>query len=261
MVLLLSVFLTAFIFSMFGLGGGLFYMPIFMFFCKSPQEASLLSFLCIFVTAGSSALRYYRAKSVDGRLVIFLGIPLSVMIFVSGFVVSRLAAPYLKLILGSVLCFAGILLAQPRPRWVWSGGIYRFLRQYFPHRDFTFHPAVLSPLAGLAGFSCGLAGIAGGVFEIPMMAGLLRVSAPVAVGTSSVAVLLSGFLGAVSRISFLSVPFSMNVWLVGGILLCAFLGAQLGPQVSLNINRDVFKRVCGFVIFVIGLYYAVHILL
>ena len=86
------------------------------------------------------------------------------------------------------------------------------------------------------------------------MVGILRVSAHVAVATSSAIIVLASLSGWIGRVAFQSVAFNISVeFLI--ILLCAFLGAQIGPRISLNVNKVIFKKICGLFIVLIGILY------
>jgi len=75
MLIAISVFFIALVFSMFGMGGGLFFMPLFLLFFDSFKEASTLSFLCILVTSFSAMITYHQKKLIDWKLLGYLGIP------------------------------------------------------------------------------------------------------------------------------------------------------------------------------------------
>ena len=62
------------------------------------------------------------------------------------------------------------------------------------------------------------------------LVGILRVSAHVAVAASSAIIVMVS-------------------------LLCAFLGAQIGPRLSLNVNKVGFKKICGIFILLIVILY------
>ena len=99
-----------------------------------------------------------------------------------------------------------------------------------------------------------MAGVAGGVFDIPLIVGILRVSAHVTVATSSAIIVLASLSGWIGRVASHGVAFSVSAkFLI--ILVCAFLGAQIGPRISLNVNKVAFKKVCGLFIILIGLLY------
>lgn len=259
-MLFLSVFLIALIFSMFGLGGGLFYMPVFMLFFDDPQKAAFLSFLCILVTAGSSAFKYYKLRNIDWRLVFFLGIPLIVMVFVSGFVGDFFNKRWIMCILSGTLILAGFSLMMPVRILDFLSRISRFLHKILPCKNFSFHPLIASPLAACVGFFCGISGVAGGVFEVPMMVGFLRVSPHLAIGTSSVIVFLSGVFGVMSRFSFLTREFNVEPITLVGILIAVFAGAYTGPSLVVRINKRILKKVFGAFIVLIGLYYIFRVI-
>ena len=99
-----------------------------------------------------------------------------------------------------------------------------------------------------------MAGVAGGVFDIPLMVGILRVSAHVAVATSSAIIVMAAFSGWIGRVVSHSLAFNVSAELLI-ILLCAFLGAQIGTRIALNVNKVVFKKIRGLFIVIIGILY------
>ncbi len=240
---------------MFGLGGGLFYMPVFMLFFEDPHTAALLSFLCILLTSGSSAIKHFKVKNVDLRLVGFLGIPMMVMVFVSGFFVHSIDQELIARILGMTLVLAGLALSFPLKTLNFLSWVSKYFYKVWPDKDFPFHPFLATPLAAILGFFCGVSGVAGGVFEIPIMIGFLRSSPHLAVGTSSLIVFLSGFLGVMSRFCFSSESFQIDRIALIFILIVVFVGAQIGSMISIRINKKVFKKICGIFIMLIGFYY------
>ena len=86
------------------------------------------------------------------------------------------------------------------------------------------------------------------------LVGILRVSAHVAVAASSAIIVMASLSGWIGRIVFHSVAFNVSAkFLI--ILLCVFLGAQIGPRLSLNVNKVGFKKICGiFIVLIVILY-------
>jgi len=240
---------------MFGLGGGLFYMPLFLLFFGSPQEASCLSFSCIIVTAATSAFIYVRKRVVDLRLLGFLGLPLVAGVFLSGFWVNRTQDSIVLLILSTVLICAGLVMFFLPKGKVLSSQIIQRVKEKFPDKEYYFHPALLSPGMVFIGFLCGAAGVAGGVFEVPIMVLVLGVPAHRAVGTSAAVVFCSGLLGVLGRLTGGCLLFSFFPGFIFKVILAAFLGALLGPLISLKVHRLSFKKICGIIIFMIGIIY------
>jgi len=254
MLIGISVFFIALIFSMFGMGGGLFYMPLFLLFFDSFREASTLAFLCILVTSFSAMIAYHQKKLIDWRLLIYLGIPLATSIFVTGFLLKFATVDFLKIVFGVTLFLAGILMSFPFHNHSFSGKLHTAHQRLCADNRYSVSPMLLSPLTFTIGLFAGMAGVTGGVFDIPLMVGILKVSTHVAVATSSAIVVLTAFSGWIGRIISHSVAFNGSAELLI-MLLCAFLGAQIGPKISLNVDKKIFKKMCGIFILLIGVVY------
>lgn len=246
----LSVFFIAMVFSMFGMGGGLFYMPLFLLFIDSFREASTLSFLCILVTTFSATLAYHRENLIDWRLVKYLGIPLVVMIFIAGFAIKLADVVFLRTVLGLILFLGGIFMIFP----LHGHKILFGPAKLFPDKKYRIAPLALAPLSLAIGFFSGMAGVAGGVFQIPLMVGVLRTTAHVAAASSSAILVLAAISGISGRFfsNNLNIDYNLELSI---ILACAFLGAQIGPQLSLKLNKKSFKKACGIFVLLIGIFY------
>ena len=246
----ISVFLIAMVFSMFGMGGGLVYMPLFLLFIGSFREASVLSFLCILVTGFSSMIAYNREKLIDWKLVKHLGIPLIVAIFISGFILKTTEIVLLRIILGATLFLGGGLMIYP----LYKRKIPNRQVQHFPNRKYRIEPVILSPVSLAIGLLSGIAGVSGVVYQIPLMTNVLGLPPHVAAASSSAILILASISGVLGRIfsNNLDVRIDLRLLLV---LVCAFIGAQIGPQISLKLNKQVFRKVSGIFILIIGLFY------
>jgi len=254
MLIAISVFFIALVFSMFGMGGGLFYMPLFLLFFNSFQEASALSFLCILITSFSAMIAYQQKKLIDWKLIGYVGIPLAASIFITGFLLKCILMGFLTIIFSVTLLFAGILLLFSFNNHSSIDKRYTQSQKLDANKKYRVLPITVSPLAFVIGLFAGMSGVAGGVFDIPLMVGILRVSAHVAVATSSAIIVMASLSGWIGRVVSHGITFSVSAkFLI--ILLCAFLGAQIGPRISLNVNKVLFKKLCGLFIILIGLLY------
>jgi len=250
LIIFISVFVVALVFSMFGMGGGLIYMPLFLLFIDNYKVASILSFSCISVTAFTAMSVYHREKLIDWTLFGYLGVPLVVMVFLTGVIINIVPILFIKVILGMTLGFAGILMVFTNNNLSISGV---FAKKY------QYPPIYFSPATAAIGILSGMSGVAGGVFEIPLMTTILHVPAHTAVATSSAIVFVASILGFTGRIianhQNIDIHFS---WIVC-ILFCAFLGGRLGPKISLNISKQKFKKFCGVFVLFIGIYYILQV--
>jgi len=254
MFITISVFFIALVFSMFGMGGGLFYMPLFLLFFDSFKEASVLSFLCILVTSFSSMSAYQQKKMIDWKLIGYIGIPLAASIFITGFLLKCTPMVFLTIIFGFTLLFAGIVMSISFNNHSSLNKRYTALKKLNYNKKYNISPIFVSPLAFVIGLFAGMAGVAGGVFDIPLMVGILKISAHSAVATSSAIIVLASLSGWIGRVVSHDAAFNVSAeFLI--ILLCAFLGAQIGPRISLKINKVVFKKICGIFIGLVGMLY------
>jgi len=229
-------------------------MPLFLLFFDSFQEASALSFLCILVTSFSAMFAYYRKNLISWKLMGYLGIPLAASIFITGFLLKCAPVAFLKIIFGVTLLFAGILMSLSFNNHSYLNKRYTTFQKLNANKQYCVSPLIVSPLTFVIGLFAGMAGVAGGVLDIPLMVGILRVSAHVAVATSSAIIVLAAFSGWIGRVVSHGLTFNISTELLI-ILLCAFLGAQIGPRISLNLNKVIFKKICGIFIVLIGVLY------
>jgi len=221
-------------------------MPLFLLFIENYKFASVLSFLCIGVTTFAAMSVYHKEKLIDWTLVKYLGLPLVAMVFLTGFMLKAVSLLWVKFILGLTLVLAGSLMIFAKqnvssPKALAEG--YRYA------------PVFLSPVALVIGAFSGMSGVAGGVFEIPLMTAVLRVPAHKAVATSSAIVFLASVLGLAGRIVANHQNIDIQPDLLFYILLCAFGGGRIGPKISLKVSRQKFKKICGVFVFMIGIYY------
>jgi len=227
-------------------------MPLFLLFINGFRAASTLSFLCICVTSISSMTAYHRAGVIDWKLVKYLGFPLVISMFMSGYVLKTADTDLLKTVLGMALLLGGAFMLlpfdQPQPS---------LNRAEIPtdRSKYLVRPILLTPVSLIIGFLCGTAGVAGGVFEIPLMIDILGVSPHVAAATSSAILVLASVSGISGRIISNNLRISVNLEMLL-VLVCVFLGAQTGPRISLKMDKQVFKRICGIFVLLLGLYYA-----
>ena len=104
------------------------------------------------------------------------------------------------------------------------------------------NPSALSPLTMCVGLLCGISGVAGGVFEVPIMIGLLGTGSHVAVATSSAIVCLASLLGIAGR----GFSFSQEVPAIKRLVhsCCHFFRARRRqvrrPRLSVQVSRPVF---------------------
>lgn len=228
-----AVFALAVPFSMVGQGGGSTYVPILLMTGMGMHESSTTSLFMIMLASIASTLVFGRKKTVDWKL-LFAIVPFAIVgSFAGGYVAQWVSSIALKAIFIAVLGVAAFFMLRPAtegkrpdfmPAW------YCWDRTCGEHQ-YQIAMGVLIPATILVGFISGLIGVGGGLFLLPMLMLLFGCPTRVAIGISSTYVgitALPGFLGHLMG----GDPF--NVWIALPLSAAAFIGASLGPVISLR---------------------------
>jgi uncharacterized protein len=103
----------------------------------------------------------------------------------------------------------------------------------------------------LAGFLSGTIGIGGGVLFVPTMTVVFRVTQAVAQGTSLVAIVPTAIVGGFTHLTEGNVQVQPAVWMGGG----GVVGAIIGAVVAVEVPGSILARVWGafLVVFAIRL--------
>jgi uncharacterized membrane protein YfcA len=242
LVLLFFIFLMASaVFSMFGQGGGAFYVPMLLALSVPMYVAATTSQVLIMVVSFSSMLVFARARTVDWKLVLLIEPPTNIGAFLGGYLSPYFPAGFSK------LCFAGVLLigayymyrppgaaaesrAGPNRWWLW--------RREGVAVPYTINVLLLVPIMVLAGFVAGMLGVGGGLLKVPAVVVLGGVPMSIAVGSSSLMIgvtALTGFAGHLLRGHF---DLRLTLILAAGVLI----GSQVGPRFSVKTDQARLKK-------------------
>jgi hypothetical protein len=254
----LAVMALAVPFSMVGQGGGSTYVPILLMAGMDMYEASTTSLFMIMLASISATLVFGRRKTVDWKL-LFSIVPLAILgSFAGGYVAQFVPSLVLKVIFAIVLAIAAFFLLRPAtegqcpsfmPRWkLWDRtcGEYRY----------QISLGVLIPAVALAGFIAGMIGVGGGLFVLPMLMLLFGCPTRIAIGVSTTYVgitALPGFLGHLLG----GDPF--NIWVALPLAAAAFIGARLGPIISLRTSVPKLRIILAIVLIALAVWMVVKL--
>ena len=242
-----AVFALAVPFSMVGQGGGSTYVPILLMTGMGMHEASTTSLFIIMLASIASTLVFGRKKTVDWGL-LFAIVPFAIVgSFAGGYVAQWVSSIALKVIFIAVLGVAAFFMLRPategkRPDFMPSWYCWdRTCGEY----KYQISMGVLIPAIALVGFIAGLIGVGGGLFLLPLLILLFGCPTRIAIGISSTYVgitALPGFLGHLLG----GDPF--NVWIALPLSAAAFVGASLGPLISLRIGVPKLRIILAVVL-------------
>ncbi len=249
-ILIVTFLCVSLFFSMLGMGGGMFYVPILLF-AKTPiHDAAAISLSLILATSLSAMFVFLKNKLVDWKLAAIIDPPTDIMAFVGGYYSAYFSETTLQAILSCVLIVAGIFMIKkgsPKPLcpkqktwWCWD--------RNFNGQNYRVNLLLTLPITAGIGVLSGMLGITGGVIKLPLMVLFCGVPMDIAIATSTVMVAITAFFGLSGHIMAGQFDLSM----IAPLALAAFIGGQIGSRLSIKSDKAKLKKVFGFVLMAIA---------
>jgi uncharacterized protein len=237
-------FLIGLFVTMFGGGGGFFYVPLLTILFHIPiQVAIATSLASIIPTVIVGSCSHYTRGNVDLPTGLAFGIAGIAGALAGSFISTLIPPPALKRLFG----IAMILLVLPI--------VFRTIK-----KNDADHPREPRPVPNRRRMSVGvsfglLSGIMSGLFGVsgtaPVISGLYLLHLPVqtVIGTSVFVLLFNAFSGLFGHLAFGHIDLTLILLLGGG----AALGSCIGPKLLGRIKNDLLERIYGvlFVVFVV----------
>jgi uncharacterized membrane protein YfcA len=253
LILLFFIFLVvSTLFSMLGQGGGAFYVPMLLAVSVPFYVAAATSQVLIMVVSLSSMLVFAKAKMLDWKLVLLIEPPTNLGSFLGGYLSDYIPSYVAK------LCFAGVLLIgayfmykpvkeQAHPA---SDGHWWKWHRTGVAEPYTINVLVLAPIMIAAGFVAGMLGVGGGLVKVPAVVLLGGVPMKIAVGSSSLMIGITALTGFVGHLLQGHFDLKLTAALAVGVLI----GSQIGPRLSVRIDRRRLKKFFSVLLFAIALW-------
>lgn len=255
-LLIVILFLAAFVASFFGVGGGVLYTPFQLWLGVRFQEAAATSLLLILITSISSTIVYRHSHRVDWSLALVLEIPTTLGAYLGGILSRWLSTYLLASILVLILIIAAWIMIRPLHLQdaFWTHIERKEVSKWFWQRNWEgkMHSLDLRyvfPIMFVVGALISSVGISGGVLKIPLMVLLFKVPMSIAVGSSAFMVGLTataGFLGhaTVGDVNWQAVLF---------LALPIFIGAQIGSRLSVHLQTQKLRGLYGWFLLLVAL--------
>ncbi len=243
-----------------GIGGGIFYVPIFLFLGYNYPEAATTSLFLITITGFSAFTRFRKEKMVDWKLAVVMETFTDLGAFTGGLLAAKFHPFILKIILGVLLIIAAYFMAIPKTN---KKSTIHLLNNFgLWHRQFHGYQYSISlpliiPTTFIVGFLAGMLGIAGGVFKIPIMILWFNIPAKIAIATSSLMVSLTGLMGLAGHLTHTHIDWQLAIIL--GITV--FIGGQIGSRISIKLPEKKVTLVLSIVTGVIGAFMIIKTLM
>lgn len=243
-VLLYAVVLTfviAFIFSMFGQGGGSLYSPVLILLGYLVLVATSTSLFLNLITSLSAGYIFYKNKMIDFKASLLFVPGIGLGAFIGGALSKFVETVYLLWLFVIFLSVVGARMIYT----YWEKG-----KTEGPcPQGLSANMKVLIVLFSFAvGFISGLLGVGGGVLIVPFMVYLCKYPAKFAAGSSHLIISFSAFFGIVGHAAFHSLD--LQLMAVTGIVV--FIGGNLGARVSMKLKGQKIKAGLGLIMWALA---------
>ncbi len=259
LVLLLLIAIGAGIIgALFGLGGGIIFVPVLtIIFGQDAVTAAAASLVGIVATSTGSSSGYVKKGLSNIRFGMMMEITTTIGAIAGAIIATYLENWVLLVIFSVVMLYSGFKMAMSPEKIITESGENN--RMTFSYSD----PAsgvtdqqytVKSVRSGMAlctvaGAVSSMTGVGGGSIKVPLMNIYMHIPVKVASATSSYMIGITAFSGAV--IYF--IQGAIDYQIAAAVAVGAYIGANIGTWVSSKVNAKAIKRYMSVVFFAIAI--------
>ncbi len=242
LVAVIFAFVIAFVFSMFGQGGGSVYSPMLILLGYATLLSTSTSLVLNLITSLSAGYIFYRNKMIDYK---------ASFLFVPGIIIGAFTGGYLsKYVDSTVLLWLFVVFL--------IGLGARMLYTYWekgsdaqhPPADLSVNMYVLIVCFSLAvGIISGLLGVGGGILIVPFMVYVCKYPTKFAAGSSHLIISFSALAGILGHAS----SHELDVQLMAVTGLAVLIGGNLGARYSMRFKSKVIKAGLGLLMWILAI--------
>ena len=236
LIAMILAFVVAFVFSMFGQGGGSVYSPLFILLGYSILLSTSTSLVLNLITSISAGYIFYRKKMIDFRTSLIFAPGISLGAFAGGALSKYFNTGFLLGLFVIFLVVVGVRMIIS----YWEKGEVE--AKSLPKLSTAM--LILIAIFGLVvGFIAGLLGVGGGIFIVPFMVYVCKYPTKVAAGSSHLIIsfsALSGILGHATSHAF-------DIPLVLATGAAVLMGGNLGARLSMNFKVQTIRAGLGLI--------------
>lgn len=226
-------FLIAFVFSMFGQGGGSVYSPLLILLGYAVLISTSTSLVLNLVTSVSAGYVFYRNKMIDFK---------ASLMFVPGIVAGAFAGGALSKYVDTtvllwlfVFFLIGLGVRMVYTYWQKGKGEEK------PRNLSTAMYVLIVVFSFAVGSISGLLGIGGGIFIVPFMVDVCKYPTKFAAGSSHLIISFSALAGIMGH----ATSHSLDIPLIAILGVTVLIGGNLGARVSMRFKSRVIRAGLG----------------
>ncbi len=242
--------------SLFGLGGGVIFVPVLMLvFGMAPAEAAAVSLVGIVAGSVGASSVFVEKGLANVRLGLLLEITTTIGAISGALIAGLLEEWVLSLVFCGVMIYSGARMIMSPERVVEPNGSTG--RMCFEYRDEANDERIGYEVQNVkegsiacvfAGMLSSMTGVGGGAIKVPVMNLIMHIPMKAASSTSSYMIGITAFSGAITY--FFSGQ--LDLAFGGAIAIGAFLGAILGTYLARRISTGHLRRYFSVVLFIMS---------
>ncbi len=242
-------FLIAFIFSMFGQGGGSVYSPLLITLGYAILVSTSTSLVLNLITSLSAGYIFYRKKMIDYKTSLIFAPGISIGAFAGGALSKSFNTTVLLWLFVAFLLGVGARMIYS----YWEKGK---VEENSPIHLSTGMVVLIAVFGAAVGFLAGLLGVGGGIFVVPFMVYVLKSPTKIAAGSSHLIISFSALAGILGHAT--SHRFDLPLVIITGIAV--LIGGNLGARISMKINTKMIKAGLGLIMWAFAIQILVKLL-
>jgi len=242
-------FAIAFIFSMFGQGGGSVYSPLLLTLGFAILLSTSTSLVLNLITSLSAGYIFYKKNMIDYKTSLIFAPGISLGAFAGGALSKSFDTTVLLWVFVVFLVGVGARMIYS----YWEKGK---VEDNKPLQLSTGKIVLIAVFGAAVGFLAGLLGVGGGIFIVPFMVYVLKSPTKIAAGSSHLIISFSALAGIIGHAT--SHHFDLPLILVTGIAV--LIGGNLGARISMKINTKMIKAGLGLIMWVFAIQILIKLL-
>lgn len=236
LIAVILAFLIAFIFSMFGQGGGSIYSPLLILLAYPILLATSTSLVLNLITSLSAGYIFYRRNMIDFRTSLIFAPGIGVGAFAGGALSQSFDTTALLWLFVIFLVGVGARMIYS----YWEKG----KAEERPPESLSLGMYALVAVVGLAvGFVAGLLGVGGGILIVPFMVYVCKYPTKLAAGSSHLIISISALAGILGHLA----SHRLDILLIGVTGLAVLIGGNLGARISMRVKAGMIKAGLGLI--------------
>ncbi len=238
-VLGIIFFLITTILSMFGKGGGEFFVPIFLTAGIPFAQAATTSLFLLIVSGSTMMLVYHRKALLDWKLGLAVIASSATGAFIGGYLSVDVDPAYLKFLFAILLLVSAFFMAKKKKEGIpitWG----LMWKRKCCNEEYSFPVFVVLPVIFVIGFLAGMVGISGGGLIVPLLIILGGMPMRIAFATNSIMVLFSSALGFAGHGIKTGIDWRFTLTIALFVAAGATVGSLLSPRVKVEHLKRIF---------------------